>query len=135
MSLTTKQKRAADYYIVYGDKVQALREAGYSNKTAVEKFFNNKNILDYLQQHTSRSEIATMEEIMIYLTRVMKGAEAEKECVVIKTGKDTTDVKEVEKPIGVTLRLRAAEMLIKWLSGNGDIDNTPVVINDDLEKN
>lgn len=72
---------------------------------------------------------------MTYLTRVMKGVEAEKECVVIKTGKDTTDVKEVEKPIGVTLRLRAAEMLIKWLSGNGDIDNTPVVINDDLEKN
>lgn len=134
MGLTKKQQRAVDYYLVYGDKAQALKTAGYSKGTSVERVFENKNVVQYLNQNSSNTEIATTQEIMTYLTRIMKGLEVEKDSVVIKTGKDTTDIKVIEKPLTVTLRLKAAEMLIKWLTGNNDTEVVPVVINDDLKK-
>lgn len=68
-----------------------------------------------------------------YLTNVMLGKETEGDYITVKTGKDTTDVKYVERPIPTTLRLKAAELLIKAFSADiTGFGAVPVVLCDDL---
>lgn len=130
MSISAKQKAAADHYIKTGDKSKAIEAAGYRTGTDESFVFENNNVIRYI--NNKKGCIATVEDVMIFLTRVMQGLECEKETVTIKTGKDTTDIKKVDKPISVTNRLRAAELLIKWLNGTDEEDILPVVIKDDM---
>ena len=68
-----------------------------------------------------------------YLMNVMLGKETESEYMSVKTGKDTTDVKYIEKPIATSLRLKAAELLLKAFGENGEgFDSMPVVLRDDV---
>ena len=77
--LTEKQKRFIDFYIEFADAKKAAIEAGYSKKTAKQIGSENLAKLDYfikskLQEKESQ-RIASQDEVLQYLTSVMRGEE------------------------------------------------------------
>lgn len=77
--LTPKQKKFCDEYLKLGNATQAAKNAGYSEKTAYRTGADNlkvPHILDYInarQEQIASKDIADIEEIMKYLTDVMRG--------------------------------------------------------------
>ena len=77
--LTPKQKKFCDEYMKLGNATQAAKNAGYSEKTAYRTGADNlkvPHILDYInarQEQIASKDIADIEEIMKYLTDVMRG--------------------------------------------------------------
>lgn len=77
--LTPKQKKFCDEYLKLGNATQAAKNAGYSEKTAYRTGADNlkvPHILDYInarQEQIASKDIADIEEIMKYLTGVMRG--------------------------------------------------------------
>lgn len=77
--LTPKQKKFCDEYLKLGNATQAAKNAGYSEKTAYRTGADNlkvPHILDYInarQEQIASKDIADIEEIMQYLTDVMRG--------------------------------------------------------------
>ena len=77
--LTPKQKKFCDEYLKLGNATQEAKNAGYSEKTAYRTGADNlkvPHILDYInarQEQIASKDIADIEEIMKYLTDVMRG--------------------------------------------------------------
>ena len=77
--LTPKQKKFCDEYLKLGNATQAAKNAGYSEKTAYRTGADNlkvPHILDHInarQEQIASKDIADIEEIMKYLTDVMRG--------------------------------------------------------------
>lgn len=79
--MTEKQKAFCDYYIETGNATEAAIKAGYSKKTA--KVIGSENLTKpYLKQYIDErltkiedERIAKGEEVLQYLTRVMRGEE------------------------------------------------------------
>ncbi len=79
--MTEKQKAFCDYYIETGNATEAAIKAGYSKKTA--KVIGSENLTKpYLKQYIDErlakiedARIAKGEEVLQYLTRVMRGEE------------------------------------------------------------
>ena len=77
--LTPTQKKFCDEYLKLGNATQAAKNAGYSEKTAYRTGADNlkvPHILDYInarQEQIASKDIADIEEIMKYLTDVMRG--------------------------------------------------------------
>ena len=77
--LTPKQKKFCDEYLKLGNATQAAKNAGYSEKTAYRTGADNlkvPHILDYInarQEQIASKDIADIEEIMKYLTDVIRG--------------------------------------------------------------
>ena len=81
MKLTVKQQAFADYYIQYGNATQAYIDAGYKATTKgiaeVEghKLLKNPKVAGYIEeklQELSSSRIADAQEVLEYLTSVMR---------------------------------------------------------------
>lgn len=79
--LTPKQKAFADYYIETGNATEAAIKAGYNKKTARQIGSMNLTKVDikqYIEERLSKIEderIAKGEEVLQYLTKVMRGEE------------------------------------------------------------
>ncbi|HDK7180718.1 TPA: terminase small subunit [Clostridium botulinum] len=79
--LTPKQKAFCDYYIELGNATEAAIRAGYSKKTAAVIATENlikPNIKAYVEERLSQLDnkrIADAEEVLEYLTKVMRGEE------------------------------------------------------------
>lgn len=79
--LTPKQKAFADYYIECGNATEAAIRAGYSKKTAKQIANENltkpylKSYIDDRLKEIESKRIATAEEVLQYLTAVMRGEE------------------------------------------------------------
>lgn len=79
--LTLKQKAFADYYIETGNATQAAIKAGYSKKyanTNASKLLQNTTISKYIEERIKNIEdkrIAKGDEVLKYLTSVMRGEE------------------------------------------------------------
>lgn len=77
--MNDKQKAFADYYIETGNATEAAKRAGYSEKTAYRTGADNlkkPQIIDYIAERTASTEqkrIATGDEVMEFLTAVMRG--------------------------------------------------------------
>ena len=77
--LTEKQQRFADYFIEYGNGTQAAIKAGYSKKTASVISTENlrkPNIRAYIDERLNElasERIADQQEVLAYLTGVMRG--------------------------------------------------------------
>lgn len=79
--LTPKQKAFADYYIETGNATEAAIKAGYSKKTA--RVIGTENLTkpalkQYIDERLSKIEderIAKGDEVLKYLTSVMRGEE------------------------------------------------------------
>ncbi|WP_302653785.1 terminase small subunit [uncultured Clostridium sp.] len=79
--LTPKQRAFADYYIETGNATEAARRAGYKGKNINRIASENLSKLDikqYIDERLAKIEderIAKGEEVLQYLTRVMRGEE------------------------------------------------------------
>ena len=77
--LTEKQKRFIDYYIETANATESAKRAGYSEKTAKNIGAENLTKLNYFIQERLRqlenNRIASQEEVLQYLTKVMRGEE------------------------------------------------------------
>lgn len=110
MKLTEKQKRFADEYIISGNATQAAIKAGYSKKTANRIATENlsklviKNYIDERLAKLESKRIANAQEVLEYLTGVMRGDEKEEVM--------TEDGVSYREP-SVKNKLKAAELLGK----------------------
>lgn len=161
MALNEKQKRFCDEYLIDLNATQAAIRAGYSKKTASEqssRLLANVNVKEYLQKRMAEKEsdlIATQDEVLRYLTSVMRREMAEHVVVttsekksfyepdangvVRKVTEEHEEAQIVEIPARLSDANKAAELLGKRYSlfkDNVDINGTiPVVISggDELE--
>ena len=145
MKLTLKQQRFADEYIISGNIYDSLIKAGYSEKYAKSdgcKILENPSVKTYIDEklkELSDKKIADQQEVLAYLTSVLRG-ETQSEIVVVEgQGEGVSRAKPIQKAPDEKERLKAAELLGKRMGLFKDkIDvtaNVPVIISggDDLE--
>ena len=141
--MTNKQKRFCDEYLIDCNATQAAIRAGYSAKTAVDIGHENLNkpklkkyIDDRLEQLQSE-RIASTQEVLEYLTSVMRGESQGEEVVIISTGFGCSEAVHVKKYPSEIERLKAAEQLGKrygLFKDNVALEVEPVVIVNDLKE-
>lgn len=113
--MTLKQQRFADEYIITGNATQSAIKAGYSSKyanTNANKLLQNTTIKNYIDERLEKLEsekIATQEEVLQYLTSVMRGEKTEP--LLVLDGEGTQKV--IQAVPNVQSRTRAAELLGK----------------------
>lgn len=78
-NLTEKQKRFIDYYIETANATESAKRAGYSEKTADRIGHENlKKLETFISKRLKEKEdsrIASQDEVLEYLTSVMRGEE------------------------------------------------------------
>lgn len=129
-AMTAKQRSFCDFYIQTGNEAEAARRAGYSEKTARSIGSENltkpiiKEYIGIRMESLRAQEVADADEVMKYLTRVMRGEE-----------KDQFDLEA-----SLQDRTRAAELLGKrYKLFTNKTEHTgslgTVVIVDDIPRN
>lgn len=110
-----KQKRFCEEYLVDCNATQAAIRTGYSEKTARaigQRLLTNVDIKKYIDQQLQKlknEKIADAQEVLEYLTSVMRGEQ--KEQVALLTGEGVQDL--VQKDVSAKDRLKAAELIGK----------------------
>lgn len=119
MKLTPKQKTFAEYYIETGNATEAARKAGYKgknlNRIASENLskLDIKSYIDEKMKELEDKRIAKAEEVLEYLTRVIRGEETEQVVVTENIGDFMSEAKVVDKEISAKDKIKAAELLGK----------------------
>lgn len=117
--MTAKQQRFCDEYIITLNATDAAKKAGYSAKTARQAGAENLTkpvIKEYIKARMDEKEsklIADQDEVLQYLTSVMRGQSRSKVVVVENVGDFTSQAREMEKAPDEKERLKAAELLGK----------------------
>lgn len=117
--LTAKQQRFCDEYLIDLNATQAAIRAGYSEKTARAIGAENltkPDINAYIEKRMAEKEaklIADQDEVLKYITSVMRG-ESKAEVVVVEgCGDGYSEARRMTKAPDEKERLKAAEMLGK----------------------
>ncbi|HEP3064038.1 MAG: terminase small subunit [Streptococcus lutetiensis] len=136
--LTIKQQRFADEYIISANATQAAIKAGYSKKyanTNASKLLQNTTIKSYIDERLAElqsQKVADQQEVLEYLTSVMRGQETEQTIIgVADLGQELTDIEVSAKD-----RIKAAELLGKryrmWTDKvEAEVQGTVVFANED----
>ena len=113
--MSLKQQRFADEYIISGNATNAAIKAGYSSKyanTNASKLLQNTTIKSYIDERLAQlasDKVATQEEVLTYLTSVMRGETQEQTlCSIGELGQEVIDI-----DVGAKDRIKAAELLGK----------------------
>lgn len=113
--LNLKQQKFADEYIISGNATQAAIKAGYSAKyanTNAVKLLQNTTLKSYIDERLKEIEsakTATQQEVLEYLTSVMRGEQREQTLIGMGQGfQETTYIDVSAKD-----RLKAADLLNK----------------------
>lgn len=115
--LTAKQQRFCDEYLIDLNATQAAIRAGYSKKTAgviATENLQKPNIRDYIDKRMKEKEaalIANSDEVMRYLTSVLRGQSQSEVVVVENIGDYMSEARLVQKAPDEKERLKAAELL------------------------
>lgn len=142
--ITKKMKDFADAYIKNGSIYKSAIEAGYSETYAknAHKLLENvgvKNYIDEQMEKIQSEKVASAEEIIQYLTSVMRGESTSEEIVVEGTGNGFSETRHIQKKPSEKDRLKACELLGKryaLFTEKTQIEGViPIVISggDDLE--
>lgn len=142
--LTAKQQRFCDEYLIDLNATQAAIRAGYSKKTAgaiATENLQKPYIKEYIEKRMAEKEaalVADQDEVLKYLTMVLRGESQSEEIVVEGTGDGCSEARTMQKAPSEKDRLKAAELLGKryaLFKENVKLDVVPVVITggDDLE--
>lgn len=113
--MTNKQKRFADEYLIDCNATQAAIRAGYSEKTARQigqENLSKPDIKKYIDEQLEKMQsdsVASAEEVMQYLTSVVRGQSTSS--VLSLCGDGCQEV--IEKAPDEKERLKAAELLGK----------------------
>lgn len=117
--MTAKQKRFCDEYLIDLNATQAAIRSGYSEKTANRIATENLSkpvIKAYIAERMAEKEsqlIADQDEVLKYLTSVMRG-ESQSEIVVVEgVGDGMSEARAIQKAPDEKERLKAAELLGK----------------------
>lgn len=119
MKLTVKQQRFADEYIRLGEITKAAINAGYSTKTAYAIGQENlkkpaiKAYIDKRMEELKKQSIAEQDEVLQYLTAVMRGEVTDQELIPVGIGQGAMEVEKLEKRSDTNARTKAAELLGK----------------------
>lgn len=143
--LTAKQQRFADEYLLDCNATQAAIRAGYSSKTAKslgQRLLTNVDIQSYVRNQLEllhNKSIANTDEVMKYLTAVLRGESISSVMVVENIGDYKSKARAITKNPDEKERLKAAELLGKrygMFSGKVSVESTiPVVVTDDIGEN
>lgn len=127
--LNERQKRFAEAYLETGNASEAVRRAGYSERGANgvgSRLLSNASIRAYVDERLKTAEkerIAKADEVLEYLTKVMRREESETVVVTLKSrksyydkaGKKVIDEKEEPQLVEIPSKLmdanKAAELL------------------------
>ena len=124
--LTEKQKRFIDYYIETANATESAKLAGYSKKTA--KNIGNENLTKlnlFIQEKLKQKNderIASQDEVLQYLTKVMRGQEKDQFGLDASLGERTKCAELLGKRYG-TFKEKVEQG-----------GNIPVVIVDDIKE-
>ena len=132
--MNARQKRFCDEYLIDCNAKQAAIRAGYSSKTAKitgAKLLTNANLKAYIEEQLEKihnEKTADAQEVLEYLTAVMRGQHTEKVLMLVGEGVQTiTDIDVAAKE-----RIKAAELIGKrygLFKDNLDVGGAiPVVI-------
>lgn len=119
MALTAKQKRFCDEYLIDLNATQAAIRAGYSKRSArqiADKNMSKADIKAYIDARMAEKEsklIADQDEVLKYLTSVLRGESQSTEIVVEGIGEGCSEARAIEKAPSEKDRLKAAELLGK----------------------
>ena len=119
MKLTAKQKRFCDEYLIDLNATQAAIRAGYSKKTArniATENLSKPHIREYIDKRMAekdKSLIADQDEVLRYLTSVMRGESQATIVVVEGTGEGQSEARTMGKAPDEKERLKAAELIGK----------------------
>lgn len=141
--LTAKQQRFCDEYLIDLNATQAAIRAGYSPhyaNTNASKLLQITTIKDFLQKRMAEKEkelIADQDEVLRYLTAVMRGQSVAEIVVVEGTGDGCSEARAIQKAPDEKERLKAAELLGKRYGlytdkVEADVDMSPLVLKDDV---
>ena len=117
--LTAKQQRFCDEYLIDLNATQAAIRAGYSEKNARNIASENlakPNINKYIADRMAEKEkslIADQDEVLRYLTSVLRGESQSTEIVVEGCGDGISEARTIQKEPSEKDRLKAAELLGK----------------------
>lgn len=113
--MTPRQQKFCDEYLISGNATEAAIKAGYSRKTAKQTGSENLSKLDlraYIDEQLAKihsAKIADAEEVMKYLTSVMRGEHTEQ--VLKLVGEGVQIVTDID--VSAKERLKAAELIGK----------------------
>lgn len=113
--LSIKQKRFADEYIISGNAYQSAIDAGYSKtyaKADSHKLLEKPGIKSYIESRMlemDKRKVADQQEVLEYLTSVMRGEVTEPLTVLDGEGYQ----KVIDASPSVATRNKAAELLGK----------------------
>lgn len=139
VAMNARQKRFCDEYLIDCNATQAAIRAGYSPKTAKvtgAKMLTNANLKAYIDEQLERihnEKTADVQEVLEYLTAVMRGQHTEQTLQLIGDGVQ----KIADIDVSAKERLKAAELIGKrygMFKDNVGIDLEPVVIVNDLKE-
>lgn len=135
--MNARQKRFCDEYLIDCNATQAAIRAGYSAKTAYAIGVENLKKLElkaYIDEQLERihnEKTADAQEVLEYLTSVMRGEHREQVLRLAGEGvQQITDINVSEKD-----RIKAAELIGKRLGlfkDNVNIELEPIIIKNDL---
>lgn len=117
--MTAKQMRFCDEYLIDLNATQAAIRAGYSEKTAAvigAENLTKPNIKEYVEKRMAEKEaalIADQDEVLKYLTAVMRGQTRAEVVVVEGCGEGCSEARTMQKAPDEKERLKAAELLGK----------------------
>lgn len=143
MKLTRKQQLFADEYIKTGNAYQSAVSAGYSHNYAkgnIVKLLENVSVKSYIDarlEELKKESIAEQDEILQYLTSVMRGKVKDEELMLVPTGDFMSEVERHEKRADIVARTKAAELLGKryamWTEKQEVEHSGAVMFVDDIE--
>lgn len=117
--MNERQKRFADEYIRTANAFQSAVRAGYSEKyasTGAHKLLENKSVKAYVEARfveLRKQSIAEQDEVLQFLTAVMRGEEVDEENIVVPKGDFLSDVEKHTKRADTAQRIKSAELLGK----------------------
>ena len=137
--MNAKQRKFADEYLIDCNATQAAIRAGYNEKTAYsqgQRILKNVEVKTYIEEQLERlhnEKTADAQEVLEYLTAVMRGQHREQTLQLVGDGVQTiTDI-----DVSARERLKAAELIGKrygMFKDNVNVDLEPVVIVNDLKE-
>jgi phage terminase small subunit len=123
--VTEKQKRFCDEYLIDCNATRAYK-AVYQNvksdetaKSAASRLLTNVNVKKYIDdrmEELHNEKTADAQEVIEYLTSVLRGESTAQEIVVEGTGDGCSEARTMEKSPSEKERLKAAELLGKRYS-------------------
>ncbi len=117
--MTAKQRRFCEEYLIDLNATQAAIRAGYSKKNAQNIASENlakpiiRKYIDAKMAKKDSELIAKQDEVLRYLTSVLRGKSVGTEIVVEGTGDGCSEARTMQKEPSEKDRLKAAELLGK----------------------